>query len=195
MWLDRIGSHISSLNPRRCAAEIQKSRLPWNTYLGKNPSNWQREPFHKMWDAFFPLCCGENNDPKHRELTRDLHGLWWGGGGEGGGGEGGRKELKRRVNGEETQKHSDTPGRTNNVHSADLGLFMSDKHSVFRSLPLCSRRGRRTSTKASKTLVPHGSYIWSVSHELFHVSDPTAVEEMGDFFLLNFLVRIIFSLY
>lgn len=100
-----------------------------------------RSPFYKH-GMFFSLCCVKHNDPEHRELTRDLHGLRW---------REERKGLKRGVNGEDTQKRGEVPGRGNNVLSADLGLFMSDKHPVVRgsSNPCTGRKNKHKSIKDS----------------------------------------------
>lgn len=76
-------------------------------------------------------------------------------------------EQKKRI---KEERNTETPwGAAKNnqkLLTADLSLFMPDKHPSYR---------KKITTKASKTLVPHVPYNWSVLHVLFHVFDPTAV--------------------
>lgn len=139
-WITRFTSQ-----PTPMASEIRRSRtsfffpLPADSLCLRKPVQLAGAHFTNV-GCFFSLCCVKHNDPEHRELTRDLHGLRW---------REERKGLKRGVNGEDTQKRSEVPGRGSNVLSADLGLFMSDKHPVVRGSSN-ARTGRKNKHKSIK---------------------------------------------
>lgn len=133
-------------------------RLDWTTFLALQPHcEDPEEPIYiaclkkhielarallKIWGVF-PFC-GERNDPELGSSRGTFTGCYGG------------KGLKRRANRKETHKQSGEQ-RRKKVLSADLGLFLLDKHPVV-CVPKRSHR-KKIITKASKTRVPHVLYI------------------------------------
>lgn len=120
-----LTQHLRSVNTHsRLASEILEEgvncvkhcknliRSDWVMHFTLNPCCWllrfwRADFLSPCWNTcgMFSLCCGKQNDSKHLELTRNLHGVCW---------RKERKGLKRRGNSEETQK---VPGRTNTKSS------------------------------------------------------------------------------
>lgn len=106
---------------------------PAERFVWENLSNWQ-ESVYKC--GMISLCCGQHNDPKPPELKGNHRRLWlW------------KNDIKMRAR--IKKKHWNTVKYQENiwnVPSADLRLFMSDKHPVVWDSPLACR-GKREKKK------------------------------------------------